>query len=153
MHMCNGPRNTILSTDISCTYTQHTHTRMHSHNTHTHTHMHTHTHTHTHAFTQHTRAHAYTHTHSFRMLEADVGRTVFPDYDIIVTKPLFSSAEEFTRYVCLPPCTSASPLILRIYHTQVFHYSCTYTGMYSGRRSGHTLASMYFVTITYRYIA
>ena len=42
----------------------------------------------------------YVHARSFRMLEADVGRTTYPDYDIIVTKPLFSSAEEFTRYVC-----------------------------------------------------
>ena len=54
--------------------------------------------------TQHTRTlHAhilYVHARSFRMLEADVGRTTYPDYDIIVTKPLFSSAEEFTQYVC-----------------------------------------------------
>ena len=54
----------------------------------------------THAHT-HTTHHPPTHTHSFRMLEADVGRTVFPDYDIIVTKSLFSSAEEFTQYVSI----------------------------------------------------
>ena len=52
-------------------------------------------HTHTHTRT----LHAHIHVRSFRMLEADVGRTPYPDYDIIVTKPLFSSAEEFTRYV------------------------------------------------------
>ena len=67
-----------------CMHTKHT------------THMHTKCTTHT-----HTRMlHAHIHVRSFRMLEADVGRTPYPDYDIIVTKPLFSSAEEFTRYVC-----------------------------------------------------
>ena len=36
---------------------------------------------------------------SFRMLEVDIGRRVYPQYEVDVTRPLFESSEEFTRSV------------------------------------------------------
>ena len=35
---------------------------------------------------------------SYRMLQVNIGRLVYPDYEINVTQPIFSSGEDFERY-------------------------------------------------------
>ena len=38
------------------------------------------------------------------MLEVKIGRRIYPHYDIIINKPLFTSREDFDRSVCVCVC-------------------------------------------------
>ena len=48
------------------------------------------------------RSHNYTNSlYRYHMLEVKIGRRIYPHYDIVIDKPLFTSREDFDRCVCV----------------------------------------------------
>ena len=41
------------------------------------------------------------------MLKVKIGRRIYPHYDVIINKPLFTSREDFDRYVYMCVCVCA----------------------------------------------
>ena len=54
---------------------------------------------------------------SYQMLQVKIGQVVFPEYEVYITDPLFSSAEDFSRY----SNTAALGIGHVVYFSQMFN--------------------------------
>ena len=48
----------------------------------------------------------------YHMLEVKIGRRIYPHYDVIINKPLFTSREDFDRFVCVCVCLCNNTLYI-----------------------------------------